>query len=76
VIGKLASFPVLVAAVDPNDAGERLLSSLAGALGRYSRVLPLRCGEVDASGFAERHGDAALGALLSGVLEGALPRVA
>jgi hypothetical protein len=70
VIGKLASFPLLVTAVDPNDAGERLLSSLTGALGRYSRVLPLRCGDLDVSGFAEQHGDAALAAILSSVLDG------
>lgn len=67
VVGKLASFPVLVAAVDPNDAGERLLSSLAGALGRYSKILPLRCGALDASGYAEKQGDLALADLLAGV---------
>lgn len=76
VIGKLASFPLLVAAVDPNDAGERLLSSLTGALGRYSKILPLRCGELDASGYAEQRGDAALGRALAEAMGADLAQVA
>ena len=76
VIGKLASFPLLVAAVDPNDAGERLLSSLTGALGRYSKILPLRCGELDASGYAEQRGDAALGRAIAEAMGADLARVA
>lgn len=42
VAGKLATWPMIGLAVDPNDAGERLYESLRGALGRYSRVVPIR----------------------------------
>lgn len=60
IVGKLSTFRTLVVAVDPNDAGERLLATLRGALGRHTQVTPLRIPGVDVAAFAERHGDAAL----------------
>jgi len=72
VIGKLATFRTLIVAVDPNDAGERLVDTLRGALARHCRVIPLRLSGIDAAGFAERYGDAALAAQLSTHLGGAL----
>ena len=64
--------PTLIVAVDPNDAGERLVDTLRGALARHCRVIPLRLSGIDAAGFAERYGDAALAAQLSTHLGGAL----
>jgi hypothetical protein len=68
VVGKLATFPTLLVAVDPNDAGERLYATLRGALGRYSRVVPLRLPGLDAAAYAERRGDAALARRLEDAL--------
>ena len=65
LIGKLATFEEAAVAVDPNDAGERLYASLAGALKRYVRVWPIRTPKTDVAGFAEREGDLALASFIA-----------
>lgn len=68
-IGKLATFPDLLVAVDPNAAGERLFDSLAGSLARYSRVTALRIFGFDAAGLAEARGDAALARAMAPLID-------